>query len=144
MRIRIAALVGVVLLVAAIGATIYLFRGVSEETPDYGTIYYRYRWGRPHEVRVDINRDGIIEYRAIVPGVIGSDVVPLETWQDPDSRGSFRYHVLFKGGEPSVVEEDSDGDGTFETRMTGDEARTFVARTLSHTNAHAPTPERGD
>jgi hypothetical protein len=141
MRIRVAAIVGAILLVAATWSFLYLFRNASEESPNYGTIHYRYRWGKPHEIQVDLNRDGIIEYQAIVPGVIGSDVVPIETWQDSDSRGSFRYHVLFKESVPSVVEEDSDGDGMFETRMTGEEARTFAAIILSQ---HGPLLSKRD
>lgn len=122
--------IAIVVLVGAAGSMLYLFRQSTEISPEFGEATYRYRWGRPFDVLVDVNRDGHVDYRARVPGVFGASVVPLESWQDPDFEGFFRYHVVYSGGQPAVVEIDENGDGTFDTRLENAEAKAFADKEL--------------
>lgn len=120
----------VVIIVGWVAFCVYSFRSFSEVSSDYGKATYRYRWGKPFDVRVDFNQDGRFDYRARVPGVFGAGIIPLESWQDPRFEGFYRYHVIYSGGEVTVVEIDKNGDGVFDQQLENGEAREFAAREL--------------
>ena len=110
---------------AACAAMAFLFRHASEDNPPLGRITLRYRWGRPALIEVDGNYDGVIDMRARVPGTFATGVPPVEWWEVPCGRHTFRYHVTLREGQIASVETDEGCTGTATARYDGADARAF-------------------
>ena len=106
----------------------YLFRTETLDNSALGLIYYRYRWGRAHELWADTNRDGSINFRSRSTDPnhgFGSHVSPVEYWEDWDYDGVFEIHVVLDGPIIQRLELDEDADGEYERVLTGEEALGF-------------------
>ena len=103
----------------------YLFRTVTADTPWLGSVSVRYRWGFPHLVEADQNRDGHIDTRAIWPGYKQNNV-PEEAWIDAGFYGWYKYHLVYEKGELVELEIDGDGDGSYESRIIGESAKEYL------------------
>lgn len=111
-----------VFLVLLLCAFLYLFREDRAEVEGLGSARMEYRWGKPHLLKIDRNRDGRVDYRALMQGT-GWHAAPLQVWVDEDHDGFFEMNVVLSGGAAQSVRRDSDKDGTYESEITGVLAR---------------------
>jgi hypothetical protein len=115
-----------------IGVSIYLytFPVAPWYVPGIGTIRLeRLWWKGDSELTVDKNGDGVIEERAIFAGPDGprSPHDPaIETWEDTNRDGRMDLHTVLKG-DVVFVEIDTNGDGIFDQKLIGDNARRYLA-----------------
>lgn len=116
---------GVILL--PILVLLHAFR-VEHEDHMLGLMQYQYRWWKPHELRLDNDRDGVVDARATVrPGNDFFDT-PEEYWEDRNSDGRFEIHVIYSGDRVGTVELDENFDGIYDRKFTGDDAEHFFER----------------
>lgn len=104
----------------------YLNRSVSSVHEALGGLTAVYRWGRIAEVVWDRNRDGRPDGREVfLPPVseITPHTVPRFAWLDQDLDGRMEVAVESRpSGEVVAVRFDSDGDGTFDRVVEGEDA----------------------
>lgn len=120
-----------VLLLAAILLIAYLFRTETYENPELGIIENRFRWGYAFEQTADVNRDGNPDYRAIyAKGArsFSTGQAPVEIWEDRDYDRKFEIHAVLDESIVVTVEIDKDGDGVYETILSGEEASSFFKK----------------
>jgi hypothetical protein len=101
--------------------TICLFRRETIDNPQLGVIAYHYRFGRRAEITADTNRDGQINFRALIDEL----GLPEEYWEDSDHDGHFDRHVVMDGSQIRRVGFDENEDGEYERYLSGSEARDF-------------------
>ena len=127
MRARLVALVSL-LLIGVFFVYLYLFRRQHEENPALGAITYLHRWGNPYELRADSNRDGEVDFRALVSGeneFSPHTPVILQFWEDRDFDRVYELHAIYDKGEITLLEIDDDKDGIYDRILTGTEAGVF-------------------
>ena len=118
---------GTVLVLVAVCFSAWLFRVERGDGPA-GAYEVHFRWGKPGVFLLDRNHDGVWDYRAIVRRREGLSGPPSEFWDDEDFDGRFELHVLLgdwvgQDSQPvTAFEIDTDGDGTYETVLTGVDA----------------------
>lgn len=117
----VAAIGSSVLLVVALAAVAYLFRGETVNNPELGVISYHFRWGKLVGVTADTNRDGATDVRA----QLDDSGIPKEYWEDSNHDGSFDRHVVMHGTVIQQVDLDKDADGKYEQHLMGTAARRF-------------------
>ena len=124
-----------VLALVAVGAGyLHLNRTVVVDNPSLGILKYRYKWGRPHELAADTNRDGRDDFLASYDGFSDFGGSPgREHWEDRNHDGVFDVHVVYRAGEVARVRVDGDHDGVFEMSAWGAEGAALIA-------ASAPSP----
>lgn len=120
------------LAVPVIIAVLWLFRTENIDNPELGQIQHKYRWGVVRELLADTNRDGQVDFRALFgegdsrsSPQIGPHDYPTEFWEDKNFDGIFELHAVYSNEEISRIELDDDGDGHFETVLTGVEAKDY-------------------
>lgn len=103
----------------------WLFRVEPRDEPS-GCFQIHYRWGRPAALTGDSDCDGVADSRSILSaGPSPMSVAPSEFWADEDSDGRFEIHAVLRGSRDHrgvLWEVDTDGDGRYDSRMTGQKA----------------------
>jgi len=126
-RLWVSAVLAILLLVSLL--LLFLFRAQTVDNAALGVITIKYRWGRPFEILADSNRDGKVDYRALVSAPFGAISThtssALEYWEDADLDGHFERHAILEQGRISILEIDEDADGVYEKALTGEDARLF-------------------
>ncbi|MCP3998929.1 MAG: hypothetical protein GY722_28280 [bacterium] len=114
------------------GAFAYLFRTETQDHPDFGLMEYQFRWGYLSEERIDVNRDGIVDSRAIFDmrdARFGDRDLPVsEFWEDRDSDGELEVHAFLDRETVTRVEIDEDKDGRPDEVLVGKEASDYFLR----------------
>jgi len=117
------------LVIGVVAASAYLFRTETEDNEALGVLSYRYRWGRPFEIRLDSNRDRATDMRALVEEgetSFSSHGKIREFWEDRDFDGSFELHALVDNSSYRAVirrlDVDDDADGVYDRTIVGAEA----------------------
>ena len=118
-RAGLAAIAAVVIL-AFILASWYLFRW-KHLTPNGYDATLQYRWGEPYRLEVDRNHDGSIDM-LIELHTGKSGLVVDEMWVDTDHDGRFDQDFILRDSK-FIAELDTDGDGSYDKTLTGDDAR---------------------
>lgn len=118
---------GTAFVLVAVCLSVWLFR-IERGDSSSGAYELHYRWGKPRVFLLDRNHDGVWDYRAIVERGGALSVPPSEFWDDEDFDGRFELHVLLgdwvdQDSQPvTAFEIDTDGNGTYETVLTGVDA----------------------
>ena len=126
----------------------WLFRVELRDEPS-GRFDIRFRWGRPAEVTSDKDRDGMWDSRALLQDDESAmSLSPLEFWDDEDLDGRVEIHAVLTGPphHPGMLwEVDTDGDGHYDTRMTGVKAeqayRDWLDRRVDRVPELFPKPD---
>lgn len=109
---------------------LYLFRERHEDVADIGIVTIKYRWGYPHELRVDANRDGTDDGLYLLPDdakVVSPHSPFTEGWESSQCDGFLDLHFRFDpAGDLSRLESDTNRDGTYDTVRQGAEAQDFL------------------
>lgn len=117
------------LVAAAVLLASYLFRREVDDNPTLGLITTKYLWGKPVLVTADTNRDGTLDYRMRFPPLsrsLSPHDVPLEDWQSTQCDGTYDVHrVYHPDGSVVLMEVDTNRDGAYDKRLTGEEAVAF-------------------
>ena len=116
----------------------YLFRQKTLHTDVWGDIRLVWRWGKAAEQWVDWDKDGMEDSLLVYhrwSTQFSTHEVPDEILDDTLRRGRFDLHVTFADGVVRVLQRDHDGDGHFEERLAGEEAREAYSRYLATQHA---------
>lgn len=121
-RIILAAAAASLLVVLSI--YLYLFRQIRRDTnPRFGDITYDFEWGKIHRVRVDFDRDGVVDFIGEYDPSLRdpSDHDPFaRRWESSKCNGQFDLFVEYNSeGDIVVVRFDSDGDCQFDIEKFG-------------------------
>ncbi|MCP4667473.1 MAG: hypothetical protein GY849_14020 [Deltaproteobacteria bacterium] len=139
--IKVIVLVGLI----AVGATFfYLFRVRVVDIPAVGRATLGYRWGKAHELSIDVNRDGRIDARYLIAGRFGqySPHDPaIESWESSRCDGTFDIHIVHaESGKLERIERDLDRNGKYEIMLYDEDAVEF--RRL-HPKPHCSAEQSG-
>ncbi len=118
-RLVLAASVAVLTVGVAV-AGLYLFRTTVEARADGAVVRHTWRWGMAYSASIDRDGDGRIDILAFLqPGLADfyTDVPPREVLLDLDLDGRFDHRLVYAAVDR--LELDVDGDGEFETTLTG-------------------------
>ena len=111
-------------------AALYLFRSRVLDIPRLGVMTQNWEWGAAREVLLDVNRDGVVDFRGRFHGwstTFYTHQPWAEAWESSQCDGRFDVHeVAGPSGEVTLLEYDSDHDGILETVFRGKEAADFL------------------
>lgn len=108
---------------------LYMFRAVSESNSALGTIEHVYSWGVPHEVTIDVNKDGMVDGIYFLCDDAPDFSGPFEVaWQSSYCDSFFDVHLTFDcKGSLASLGYDGDRDGKYENYFLYREAREILA-----------------
>ena len=129
---RLLPIASVTAIAIVLGVVWYLNRTTCDESEYWGEVCYGFRWGKAVQMTVDRNRDGVPEVQARYRGGLGHDprythAKPEESWEDWDGDGRFDHHYGYGDDGLDLLQIDTTGDGTFDLRLSGDDAREYLA-----------------
>ena len=109
----------------------YPNRTVCEEDEYWGERCYGLRWGKGVKLTIDRDMNDKPEAVAIYSGELGHDAtythsVPKEVWEDWDNNGRFERHYIYDDRELAVLQVDTDGDGSYDKELQGEEALEYL------------------
>jgi len=107
----------------------YLFRTKKIERRDGSTIWLEFSFGEPTRLRADSSGDGLVDLIASLE-TDGGILVNREVWLDRDADSRFEFHFVPGRESEFLAEIDSSGDGNYDIRLHGDEARDLYCRWL--------------
>ena len=124
-------LLGVVIASMALLLLWYPNRTVCEEDESWGKSCYSLRWGKGVKLTIDRDMNGRPEVVAIYSGEGASDAIyshalPKEQWEDWDDDGRFERHCIYDEHELVALQLDTDGDGSYDKELLGEEAREYL------------------
>ncbi len=128
--IRVGCIAAILILVCAICWKFWLFKQVQSRG-DFGVATMHWEWGLASELTFDSNDDGLVDQRyryGADSKYFYTDVPPEEGWLDSDFDGHFEIHVLFGPGLSRTVELDTNGDSSYDTKLTGAEAEAYFEK----------------
>ncbi|HEV7766420.1 MAG TPA: hypothetical protein VGQ76_15555 [Thermoanaerobaculia bacterium] len=127
-----------ILLLVVAGAGVYAFRWQEYDDDYWGRVRLVWRWGRAAEIRMDRNRDGIVDLRLRYdrPSTVFYHNPPDEYWEDRDFNGRDDMHVRYAGMIVDVVRLDEDEDGVFERVLRGGAAIAYRAANAPFSPIH--------
>jgi len=107
----------------------WLFRERTQINPVLGKITFKFKWGFAHEIERDIDQDGLVDQRAILPPgtrEFTDHRLPTEIWADGDHDGRFEAHGTFDAAGIARIEIDSDNDGKVDRILDRAAAEAFL------------------
>ncbi|GMU67321.1 MAG: hypothetical protein AMXMBFR36_35950 [Acidobacteriota bacterium] len=116
-----------------VSGNVYLNRRIEASDPVAGEVTTYFSWGRVAKIDSGRNRDGRVDaevvFRPTVAWERAASVSPSESWLDQDLDGAFEIGVKkSRGGELLSLGVDTDGDGTFDRVIAGEDAAVEMKR----------------
>lgn len=116
------------LLIAILTSTAYLFRQRTIDDPRLGRITFKWRWGKAAEVAIDSNSDGLLDFRLLYhrwATDFHTHEPYNEAWESSSCDGHLDRHMLISGMQLERLDYDSDGDGAPDVSLFGTAAMRY-------------------